>query len=57
MRIGSGKHIYDWRDDWAQVPNRESATRGWSHHGVVVNRVRERHDPSPGRSQHADVRP
>ena len=36
MRIGSGKHIYDWHDDWAQVPDPQSASRGWSHHGVVV---------------------
>ena len=36
MRIGSGKHTYEWVGDWARIPDTESAREGWAHHGVVV---------------------
>ena len=36
MRIGTGEHTYHWNDDWATLPNPESAKAGWSHHGIVV---------------------
>ena len=37
MRIGSGKHTYEWMENWAKSPDTESARIGWSHHGVVVS--------------------
>lgn len=39
MRIGSGQHMYEWVDDWANVPDSEGARGGWSHHGVVVSKT------------------
>ena len=36
MRVGSGGNTYGWNDDWAEIPNPEGATGGWSHHGVVA---------------------
>ncbi|HZQ28371.1 MAG TPA: hypothetical protein VFA94_11795 [Acidimicrobiales bacterium] len=36
--IGEGEHTYEWVEDWAQVPDSESARDGWAHHGVVVTR-------------------
>lgn len=36
MRIGAGEHTYEWNETWATMPNPDSATAGWSHHGVVV---------------------
>ena len=37
MRIGSGDNIYEWIENWAKVPDTESARIGWSHHGIVVS--------------------
>ena len=37
MRIGSGRTEYEWIDDWAKIPDTESARTGWAHHGVVVS--------------------
>ena len=37
MQVGSGKHTYEWLEDWAQYPETESLHSGWSHHGVVVS--------------------
>jgi DNA-binding beta-propeller fold protein YncE len=36
MQIGSGANTYEWKADWAKVPESESARAGWAHHGVVV---------------------
>lgn len=36
MRVGSGRHTYEWIDGWADVPDAKSASSGWAHHGVVV---------------------
>ncbi len=36
MRIGTGKHTYEWIDNWAKVPESESARAGWAHTDVVV---------------------
>ncbi len=36
MRVGSGENTYEWIDSWAGIPETESATKGWAHHGVVV---------------------
>jgi DNA-binding beta-propeller fold protein YncE len=41
MRIGKGRHTYEWIDNWAKVPDSESARGGWSHHGVVVSETGE----------------
>ena len=37
MRIGSGEHTYEWIDNWAKIPDTESARTGWAHHGIVVS--------------------
>ena len=39
MRIGSEKHTYEWIDNWAKIPDTESARAGWAHHGIVVTEV------------------
>lgn len=36
MRAGSGEHTYSWIDNWAKVPDTESAKTGWAHHGIAV---------------------
>ena len=36
MRIGSGEQTYEWIENWAEVPETESARAGWAHHGVAV---------------------
>ena len=36
MQIGSGKHTYYWKEDWAKFPDQKSLGEGWAHHGVVV---------------------
>ena len=41
MRIGTGEFTYEWIEGWAQIPNTESARRGWSHTGMVTTRDRE----------------
>ena len=37
MRIGGGEHTYDWIDDWARIPDTESARGGWAHPGVAID--------------------
>ena len=39
MRIGSGKHTYEWLENWAKIPDTESARVGWSHYGVAVSQT------------------
>ena len=41
MNIGDGDTKYSWIDDWADIPDSESARNGWSHHGIVVTRDSE----------------
>ena len=36
MYVGSGKNIYEWIDNWAMIPDTESARTGWAHIGIVV---------------------
>jgi DNA-binding beta-propeller fold protein YncE len=31
-----GDTTYEWIDDWAKIPQTDSASRGWAHPGVVV---------------------
>src|SRR5579859_3362682 len=37
MRIGGGEHTYDWIDDWARIPDTESARGGWAHPVVAID--------------------
>ncbi len=37
MRVGSGRHEYDWIDGWAQAPATTAAHVGWAHHGITVS--------------------
>jgi hypothetical protein len=37
MRIGSGDCTYEWIEDWAKIPESESAQTGWAHHGMAVS--------------------
>ena len=36
MRIGTGDNTYEWIDNWATIPDSESARLGWAHPGMVV---------------------
>lgn len=36
MYVGSEKNTYEWIDNWAMVPDTESARTGWAHIGIVV---------------------
>ena len=36
MRIGSGEATYEWIENWAKIPDTESARTEWPHHGVAV---------------------
>ena len=36
MRIAVGENTYEWIDDWAKIPDTESARNGFAHHSVVV---------------------
>ena len=36
MRIGSGRHQYDWIDDWARIPDSAARRGGWAHPGIAV---------------------
>ncbi|MFQ6029431.1 MAG: hypothetical protein ACE5Q6_18295 [Dehalococcoidia bacterium] len=38
MQMGSGHHTYRWQEDWARIPQGESAAAGWAHPGVAVTR-------------------
>ena len=37
MRIECARSAFKWIEDWANVPDTESARTGWSHHGIVVS--------------------
>ena len=39
VRVGSGEHTYGWIDNWAKIPDTESARTGWAHHGIAVTGV------------------
>ena len=41
MRIVAGDNVYEWIDNWAQIPDTPSARTGWAHHGVVVTEADE----------------
>ena len=41
MHIGTGKSTYEWNENWAKVPDSESATIGWAHHGIVVTQAQD----------------
>ena len=41
MRIGGGEFLYEWSEDWAVIPDSESARSGWSHTGVIVTEAQE----------------
>jgi len=41
VRIGSGKHTYEWIDNWARIPDSQSARAGWAHPGVAVTEAGE----------------
>lgn len=36
MQVGSGSNTYNWIDNWANIPDSESARMGWAHPGMVV---------------------
>jgi hypothetical protein len=36
MQTGSGGNTYQWIDDWAKIPETQSAKAGWAHPGIVV---------------------
>ena len=38
MNVGSGEHTYEWVEDWAQIPDTDSARTGYAHHGIAVTR-------------------
>lgn len=39
MRIGSGEHTYEWIENWAKIPDTESARTGYAHHGIAVTQA------------------
>jgi sugar lactone lactonase YvrE len=41
MRTGAGDYTYEWIEGWAEIPDTDSARRGWSHPGMVVNAAGE----------------
>ena len=40
MIIGSDDNRYEWVDNWARIPESQSAREGWAHHGMAVTRGR-----------------
>ena len=36
MQIGNSPFEYEWISDWAEIPNSETASAGWAHHGMAV---------------------
>lgn len=36
MQIGSGRHKYEWIDDWARIPDSDARRGGWAHPGMAV---------------------
>lgn len=51
VRVGEDGQIYDWLDDWADVPAPEEASVGWAHHGLAVSRSGEIIGFHPERSE------
>lgn len=41
MIIGSGANRYKWIDNWAKIPDTQSASEGWAHHGMAVTEAGE----------------
>lgn len=41
MRVGSGKVIYQWIDNWAKIPATEDAKAAWAHPGIVATEAGE----------------
>ena len=37
MQVGSGEFVYEWIEDFAEIPDPDSAARGWAHHGITRN--------------------
>lgn len=37
MRIGSGRHTYEWIENWARIPDTESSRASGRTHGVAVS--------------------
>jgi hypothetical protein len=37
-RVGAQGQVYDWQEDWAELPAPERASVGWAHHGLAVTR-------------------
>ena len=52
MRIGTGEHTYEWIADWARIPDSESASAGWAHHGVVVTEAHGMSLAKDGQQEH-----
>ncbi|MGO9658043.1 MAG: hypothetical protein ACLQVK_23825 [Acidimicrobiales bacterium] len=40
-RVGEDGQVYDWQEDWAELPAPETASAGWAHHGLAVTRSGE----------------
>jgi len=36
VRLGEEGDIYEWLEDWAEVPSPDEADIGWAHHGLAV---------------------
>jgi len=41
MRIGEGEHAYEWGENWARIPDSESARDGWAHPGMAITQTNE----------------
>ena len=57
MRVGDGEHTYEWIDDWAKIPDTESARDGWAHHGVAVTAAGNIIASHPGTSELLEFNP
>ena len=57
MRVGDGEHTYEWIDDWAKIPDTESARDGWAHHGVAVTAAGNVIASHPGTSELLEFNP
>jgi DNA-binding beta-propeller fold protein YncE len=38
IEVSCGKSKYRWVDNWAKIPDTQSARTGWAHHGIVVTK-------------------
>ncbi len=36
MRMGCGETVYEWKQNWARLPESKSQTRARAHHSIVV---------------------